>query len=86
MQRTVASQAFAQPFSTGEAVLRKEKAGVGVGLHLARQLIVQHGGILWTDPIPSGGTRVSFCIPAHRGETVTDLPRGTGDLAALPSA
>jgi signal transduction histidine kinase len=86
MQRTVASQAFAQPFSTGEAVLRKEKAGVGVGLHLARQLIVQHGGILWTDPIPSGGTRVSFCIPAHRGETVTDMPRGAGDLAALPGA
>jgi signal transduction histidine kinase len=86
MQRTVASQAFAQPFSTGEAVLRKEKAGVGVGLHLARQLIVQHGGILWTDPIPSGGTRVSFCIPAHRGETVTAMPRGAGDLAALPGA
>jgi signal transduction histidine kinase len=86
MQRTVASQAFAQPFSTGEAVLRKEKAGVGVGLHLARQLIVQHGGILWTDPIPSGGTRVSFCIPAHRGETLTAMPRGAGDLAALPGA
>ncbi len=86
MQRTVASQAFAQPFSTGEAVLRKEKAGVGVGLHLARQLIVQHGGILWTDPIPSGGTRVSFCIPSQRGETLTVMPRGTGDLAALPGA
>ncbi len=84
MQRAVVYQAFAQPFSTGEAVLRKEKAGVGVGLHLSRQLIVQHGGILWTDPIPSGGTRVSFCIPSQRGETVTDLPRGTGDLAALP--
>ena len=86
MQRTVAAQAFAQPFSTGEAVLRKEKAGVGVGLHLARQLIVQHGGILWTDPIPSGGTRVSFCIPGHRGETLSALPRGGGDLAALPGA
>ncbi|MEO8292391.1 MAG: hybrid sensor histidine kinase/response regulator [Actinomycetota bacterium] len=86
MQRTVAAQAFAQPFSTGEAVLRKEKAGVGVGLHLARQLIVQHGGILWTDPIPSGGTRVSFCIPGHRGETLSSLPRGGGDLAALPGA
>ena len=86
MQRGVASQAFAQPFSTGEATLRKEKAGVGVGLHLARQLIVQHGGILWTDPIPSGGTRVSFCLPAKRGGTVTEMPRGSGDLAAIPGA
>jgi signal transduction histidine kinase len=86
MQRGVASQAFAQPFSTGEATLRKEKAGVGVGLHLARQLIVQHGGILWTDPVPSGGTRVSFCIPAHRGETLTHMPAGADDLAAAPAS
>jgi signal transduction histidine kinase len=86
MQRGVASQAFDQPFSTGEATLRKEKAGVGVGLHLARQLIVQHGGILWTDPVPSGGTRVSFCIPAHRGETLTEMPHGAGDLAAAPAS
>jgi signal transduction histidine kinase len=85
MQRAVASQAFAQPFSTGEATLRKEKAGVGVGLHLARQLIVQHRGILWTDPIPSGGTRVSFCLPSHRGGAVTEMPRDAGDLAAMPS-
>jgi signal transduction histidine kinase len=86
MQRGVASQAFDQPFSTGEATLRKEKAGVGVGLHLARQLIVQHGGILWSDPVPGGGTRVSFCLPATRGETVTALPTGPGDLAAMPGA
>jgi signal transduction histidine kinase len=74
MQRDVAHQAFDQPFSTGEATLRKEKAGVGVGLHLARQLIVGHGGILWADPIPSGGTRVSFCVPAHAGERVITPP------------
>ena len=74
MQREVAHQAFDQPFSTGEATLRKEKAGVGVGLHLARQLIVGHGGILWADPIPSGGTRVSFCVPSHAGERVTSPP------------
>ncbi len=74
MQREVATQAFETPFSTGEATLRKEKAGVGVGLHLARRLVVEHGGILWTDPIPSGGTRVSFCIPAHPGDRVTSTP------------
>jgi signal transduction histidine kinase len=84
MQRGVASQAFAQPFSTGEATLRKEKAGVGVGLNLARQLVVRHGGILWTDPVPSGGTRVSFCLPASRGEVLSQTPTGVGDLAPVP--
>ena len=76
LKRSVANQSFDQPFSTGEATLRKEKAGVGVGLHLARQLIVEHGGILWTDPVPSGGTRVSFCIPSHPGQRISAPPAG----------
>ena len=65
--REIAQRSFEQPFSTGEATLRKEKAGAGVGLHLSRQLIVQHGGILWADPLPAGGTRVSFCLPSEAG-------------------
>jgi signal transduction histidine kinase len=67
LDRGLAMKAFEQPFSTGEATLRKEKAGVGVGLHLARQIIVEHGGVLWSDPLPGGGTRVSFCIPRSEG-------------------
>ncbi|HEY7280868.1 MAG TPA: ATP-binding protein [Actinomycetota bacterium] len=63
LSREVASLAFQEPFVTGEDVMRKERAGVGLGLHLARRLILLHGGILWADPLPAGGTRVSFCIP-----------------------
>lgn len=63
LDRTVAMRSFDEPFSTGEGVLRKEKAGAGVGLHLARQLVIEHGGTLWTDPLPGGGTRAAFCIP-----------------------
>ena len=63
LTREVASLAFHEPFVTGEEVMRKERAGVGLGLHLARRLILLHGGILWADPLPAGGTRVSFCIP-----------------------
>ena len=70
MARQTASKAFEEPFSTGEDILRKERAGAGVGLHMARQLVVQHGGILWADPIPSGGTRVSFVIPTIPGERI----------------
>ena len=70
MARQTVSKAFDEPFSAGEEILRKERAGAGVGLHLARQLVVQHGGILWADPLPSGGTRVSFVIPAREGDHV----------------
>jgi signal transduction histidine kinase len=74
MPREVAARAFHEPFTAGEEILRKERAGAGVGLHLARQIVLQHGGILWVDPLPAGGTRVAFVIPAHRGETITEPP------------
>lgn len=76
LDRAVASQAFEQPFSTGEGTMRKQKAGVGVGLHLARQVVIQHGGIIWADPLPGGGTRVSFCIPSHEGAHLAEPPAG----------
>jgi signal transduction histidine kinase len=74
MRREIAIQAFNQPFSTGEEILRKERSGIGLGLHMARQLIVQHGGVVWADPLPAGGTRVSFCLPVTRGERLTEPP------------
>ena len=81
LHRAIATQSFQEPFSTGEGVLRKEKSGVGVGLHLARQVIVEHGGILWTDPLPGGGTRASFCIPAAPGEAVRGVSEPPADVA-----
>jgi signal transduction histidine kinase len=78
MARDIAMQAFNQPFSTGEEILRKKRSGIGLGLHLARQLIVQHGGIVWADPLPAGGTRVSFCLPVTRGERLTERPAIVG--------
>ena len=74
MPREMVIQAFNQPFSTGEEILRKERSGIGLGLHMARQLIVQHGGVIWADPLPAGGTRVSFCLPVTRGERLTQPP------------
>lgn len=70
LTREVASKAFDEPFTAGEEILRKERAGAGVGLHLARQLVIEHGGIMWADPLPAGGTRVSFVIPARPGAQV----------------
>jgi len=76
MLRETVARAFDEPFVAGEDILRKERAGVGVGLHLARQLVLQHGGIMWADPVPAGGTCVAFVIPAHRGDPVS-RPRAT---------
>ena len=80
LAREVASKAFDEPFSAGEEILRKERAGAGVGLHLARQLVIEHGGIMWADPLPAGGTRVSFVIPARPGGQVpgAEAPASSG--------
>ena len=85
--REIVSKAFSEPFSTGEDILRKERAGAGVGLHMARQLVLQHGGIMWADPLPAGGTRFSFVIPARPGETISTPPTiaDTETVAAIPS-
>jgi signal transduction histidine kinase len=57
--------AFGEAFSPGEDVMTKQLAGLGIGLNLARSLLALHGGILWAEPLPGGGTRVSFTIPAE---------------------
>jgi signal transduction histidine kinase len=76
LDRSIANQAFDQPFSTGEPTLRKERSGAGVGLHLARQIIVEHGGVMWADPLPGGGTRISFCLPIREGQRLAAPPVG----------
>ncbi len=81
LDRSLAMRAFEQPFSTGEATLRKEKAGVGVGLHLARKIVIEHGGVMWSDPLPGGGTRVSFCIPRTVGQRLAAPPASATNTA-----
>jgi signal transduction histidine kinase len=92
LPREIAKRAFREPFVIGEDILRKERAGLGLGLHLARQLVVLHGGIMWAEPLPSDGTRVAFCIPEHSpffDQTTLDEPVVTtspgSDADAPPS-
>lgn len=49
-------------------------AGVGLGLYICRELVALHGGRLWYEARPEGGSRFCFTVPASPGR-----PNGEGD-------
>lgn len=42
-----------------------ERAGSGLGLSIAQAIVVAHGGSMWIEPTPGGGTTVAFRIPGR---------------------
>jgi two-component system sensor kinase FixL len=61
-----ADQLF-QPFMTTKA------QGMGVGLSISRTIIEAHGGRIWAEPNPGGGTVFRFTLPAVvEGELIED--------------
>jgi len=51
-----------EPYYQAEAG-RKRKAGVGLGLAFSRMVVEAHGGTIWTQPNPEGGTIFAFRLP-----------------------
>jgi two-component system sensor kinase FixL len=61
----IASQLF-QPFVT------TKRQGMGVGLSISRTIVESHGGRIWVDPNPEGGTIFRFTVRAVTKEELGD--------------
>lgn len=45
---------------------RKKPTGSGLGLAICKNIIQMHGGKIWVQPEPNGGTRFSFTLPYRK--------------------
>jgi two-component system, LuxR family, sensor kinase FixL len=55
-----------QPFVTTKA------GGMGVGLSICRSIVDAHGGRIWAEPNPLGGTSFTFTLPMTATDETTD--------------
>jgi signal transduction histidine kinase len=55
---------------------RRAMSGVGLGLSICREIVDAHGGALWVEDRPGGGSVFSFLLPASTGaQAEADDPR-----------
>lgn len=46
-----------------EAFATTKEDGMGLGLSICRTIVEAHGGRIWADSAPGGGTAFHFCVP-----------------------
>lgn len=46
-----------------EKSFETDRKGLGLGLHITKELVARHGGRIWTESVPNRGTTFHFILP-----------------------
>jgi signal transduction histidine kinase len=55
-------------FYQADASMRRSTGGAGLGLAIARGIVVLHGGQIWVESDPGKGATFSFVLPLHKSQ------------------
>jgi signal transduction histidine kinase/CheY-like chemotaxis protein len=72
-----------EPFQQVDASIRRRYGGSGLGLTISKQFIAMHGGKMWLDSQPGGGTTFSFSLPLESPPPALGIASGTSRLRSI---